>query len=121
MTRSIALIIEDDPILGKVFQIALQKAGFDTDLDPDGNLYHQKLAERLPALIVLDIHMPFASGVDILRQLRTNENWMHIPVIVTTADLQRAKSLQGKAEYVLLKPVSVSQLVSVATQFLSKS
>jgi two-component system phosphate regulon response regulator PhoB len=121
MIRPFALIIEDDPKLGAVFQIALQKAGFDTDLDPDGNLFTQKLAERLPALIILDVHMPFASGVDILRQLRTNEHWMHIPVIVTTADLQRAKSLQGKAEYVLLKPVSVSQLVSVATQFLSKS
>jgi DNA-binding response OmpR family regulator len=120
MTRPIALIIEDDPILGKVFQIALQKAGFDTDLDPDGNLYHQKLAERLPALIVLDVHMPFASGVDILLELHADERWMHIPVIVTTADLQRSKSLQGKAEYILLKPVSVSQLVSVATQFLPK-
>jgi len=64
--------------------------------------------------------MPFAPGVDILQQLRTNDHWIHIPVIVTTADLQRAKSLQGKAEYVLLKPVSVSQLVSIATHFLPK-
>ena len=118
MTRPIALIIEDDPKLGVVFQIALQKAGFDTDLDPDGNLYTQKLEERLPALIILDVHIPFASGVDVLQQLRTNERWMHIPVVVTTADLQYSKSLQGKAEYVLLKPVSVSQLVSIATRFL---
>jgi DNA-binding response OmpR family regulator len=120
MTRPVALIIEDDPKLGTVLQIALQKTGFDTDLDPDGNLYLQKLAERLPALIILDVHLPYASGVEILQQLRTDERWKHIPVIVTTADLQRSKSLQGKAEYVLLKPVSISHLVSIATQFLPK-
>ena len=120
MTRPLALIIEDDPKLGAIIQIALQKAGFDTDLDPDGNLYAQKLEERLPALIILDVHMPFASGVDILEQLHADERWKHIPIIVTTADLQRSKSLQGKAEYVLLKPVSISHLVGLAVQFLPK-
>jgi len=48
MTRPFALIIEDDPKLGAVFQIALQKAGFDTDLDPDGNLFTQNLQEDSP-------------------------------------------------------------------------
>jgi CheY-like chemotaxis protein len=62
------------------------------------------------------MHLPYASGVDVLRELRSNERWAKIPVIVSTADLMLAKSVEGQAEHVLIKPVSVGRLFEIVTQ-----
>lgn len=115
MTRPSALIIEDDPKQGIIFQVALQQAGFDADIDPDGKLFSARLANPPPALIILDIHLPFASGIDIFEQIKSNENWAKAVVIVATADLLLSKSLEGKAEYVLIKPVSVTRIMNIVS------
>ena len=110
MAKPFVLIIEDDPKLAVIYQTALQQVGFDTDLDADGNQYIAKLSTVNPALIILDLHMPFVSGVDILRQIRSDKRLTNIPVIVTTADLYLAKTIQGQAEEILIKPVSIARL-----------
>jgi DNA-binding response OmpR family regulator len=70
MTSPYALIIEDDPKLGVIYQTALQQAGYETDLDENGNHYRALLDARQPDLVILDIHLPFAFGGDILNEIR---------------------------------------------------
>jgi DNA-binding response OmpR family regulator len=118
MNKPFAIIIEDDPKLGTIFQSILQQAGYETGLDPNGDRYEQMLAVRTPTLILLDVHLPYASGVEILQQLRTDERWKHLPIIVATADIFTAKTLQAKEEHVLVKPVSFLQLTGIATRYL---
>jgi len=113
MTKPYALIIEDDPKLGEIFQVALQQAGFDADIDQTGKHFSARLASPAPALIILDIHLPYASGMDIFEQIKSNENWANAVVIVATADLFLSKSLKGRADYVLIKPVSVTRIMSI--------
>jgi CheY-like chemotaxis protein len=120
MTQPFALIIEDDPKLGIIFETTLQKAGFETRLDPDGNRYPNLLSTHQPALILLDMHMPYASGPDILKQLRSDPRWVNTPVLIVTADLRMAKSMQANGEQVLLKPVTVARLTEIASRFLPK-
>lgn len=110
MAKPVILIIEDDPKLAMIYQVTLQQIGFDTALDPDGNQYQAILSKSRPALIILDLHMPYTSGIDILRQIRCDQDLMDIPVIVATADLFLARSLKGQADEILLKPVSVDRL-----------
>ena len=113
MTQRSVLIIEDDPKLCVIFQTALQQAGFETELDSTGDHFSNKLSSAAPDLIILDIHLPYASGKDILEQVRSNELWANAVVIVTTADLFLAKSLEKQADYVLIKPVSVGRLMKI--------
>ena len=120
MTQPFALIIEDDPKLGVIFETSLQRAGFETGLDPDGNRYPNLISTRPPVLILLDMHMPYASGSDILNQLRADPRWANTPVLIVTADLRLAKSMQAKGEQVLLKPITVARLTEVVSQFLPK-
>ncbi|WKZ35261.1 MAG: response regulator [Anaerolineales bacterium] len=115
MTRPSALIIEDDPKQGVIFQVALQQAGFDADVDQDGKLFAERLANPPPALIILDIHLPFASGIDIFKQIKSSENWAKAVVIVATADLLLSKSLEGRADHVLVKPVSVRRIMNIVS------
>ena len=116
MTRPFAMIVEDDPKLGMIYETTLQQAGYDTYLDTEGNQIMDKLRSVNPALIILDMHLPYASGADLLRQIRSDGRWAGISIIIATADLFSAKSLEGQADYVLLKPVSVGRLLEIVRQ-----
>lgn len=116
MTKPFALIMEDDPKLGTIYETTLQQAGYSTFLDRDGNQILDQLTQVDPALIILDMHVPYALGADILEKIRADERWAHVPVILATADIFAARSLQGKATYVLAKPVSVGRLLEILGQ-----
>jgi len=112
MIQPYALIIEDDPKLGIIYQTALQQAGYDSDLDDNGNHYRTLLATRRPDLVLLDLHLPFAFGGDILNEIRAKYPDMIVAVI--TADFIKAKTLTGRADHILIKPVSVASLLRLA-------
>lgn len=112
MTQPYALIIEDDPKLGTIFQTALQQAGYETDLDENGNRYHAFLDAHRPSLVILDLHLPFAFGGDILNDIRAK--CPDTVIAVVTADFVKAKTLTGKADHILIKPVSVASLLRLA-------
>ena len=116
MTQRSALIIEDDPKLCVIFKTALQQAGFETELDSTGDHFSSKLSTTAPDLVILDIHLPYASGKDILEEIRSSELWSNTVVIVTTADILLSKSLEKQADYVLIKPVSVGRLMKIVAR-----
>lgn len=118
MTKPFALIIEDDPKLTFVFQTALQTAGFETAIDSNGNRYTDYLNRDGLTLILLDMHMPYTSGPSILADLRANPQTANIPILIMTADLYLANSMQAIGEQVLLKPITVGRLIEVAGQYL---
>ncbi len=108
------LIIEDDPILGKVAVEAAKQTGLLALLDSDGNKYRQFFREHgAPQAILLDLHLPFASGSELLKEFRADEQLTGVPILVMTADILRARVLQEQGERVLLKPVSVLRLQEI--------
>ena len=112
MPQPYAVIIEDDPKLSAIYQATLEHAGFDTALDLNGDKYRALLAAAEPALVILDIHLPFASGADILEEIRSQ--YPDTVIAIATADLSKAKTLAGKADHILIKPVSVASLLKIA-------
>ena len=112
MTEPYSLVIEDDPKQGAIFQTALQQAGYDTDLDENGNRYRALLDARQPDFVILDLHLPFAFGGDILDEIRAK--YPETIVVIVTADFIKAKTLTGKADHILIKPVSVASLLRLA-------
>ena len=117
MSNPLALIIEDDPDLNNIFGQALQVAGFDTEIIADGQTATKRLGETIPAVVVLDLHLPHVSGRDILEQIRGDSRLDHTKVILATADPLMAESLQDEADLVLLKPISFGQLRDLAKRF----
>lgn len=107
-----AVIVEDDPKLAVIFQTALQHAGFDVALDMNGDKYRSLLNAAEPVLVLLDLHLPFAVGSDILEEVRAK--YPHTVIAIVTADILKAKTLTGKADHILIKPVSVASLMKLA-------
>lgn len=115
MTNRLALIIEDEPKLAEIFSLALKK-DFNIEVVNDGQSALDKLAEIVPTIILLDLHLPHVSGEEILRKIKADERLYQSRVIVTTADALMAEGLRDEADIILLKPISVSQLSDLANR-----
>ena len=116
MTNPLALIIEDDHKLATIFAQALRIAKFEPEIIQDGNTALARLAVTIPVVVVLDLHLPYVSGLEILRQIRADERLNQTHVILATADALMADSLRQEADLVLLKPISFSQLRDLAAR-----
>jgi CheY-like chemotaxis protein len=114
MSKPLALIIEDDKDLARIFSEALLQAAFETEIIRDGQAALERLAEVTPMVVVLDLHLPRVSGEEILRQIRSDERLAETRVMIATADSQMAQNLRDDADVVLLKPVSFEQLYFLA-------
>ena len=113
MSKPLALIVEDDKKLADIFSITLQ-TDFEIEVIADGRTAVSRLAEVVPALVVLDVHLPHVSGLDILQQIRADERLAKTRVIMATADGLRGVDVKGMADLVLLKPISPMQLHNLA-------
>jgi CheY-like chemotaxis protein len=114
MTKPLALIIEDDRKQVVIFSRALEMAGYQTQLFRSGEEALQTLASLTPAIIILDLHLPQVSGLQILDYIRSQERLAGSKVILATADPRRAERLQDQVDLILIKPISMIQLRDLA-------
>ena len=119
MTQLSALIIEDDLRLGAIYDTVLRQAGYETEIIQRGDEALQRLQRVSPSLILLDIHLPYVSGIDLLKVIRVTESLAKTPVIVLTADIYVAQTLEDQADYVLIKSFGVSRLRELVTKLAS--
>jgi CheY-like chemotaxis protein len=116
----IALVVEDNEDLNAIFSSALEKAGYIIQSAFDGAAALLLLSEIVPAMVVLDLHMPKVGGDVVLKNIRNDRRLEDTTVIVVTADHTFAEALQLQKELLLLKPVSFSQLSELASRFVPK-
>ncbi|MCB9078903.1 MAG: response regulator [Anaerolineaceae bacterium] len=114
--KPLALIIEDDAEQVSIFSEALRLAEYETEIAQDGALALARLAEIVPALILLDLHLPQVSGREILRQIRASDRLANTQVIITTAAPSTADMIRHEADLVLIKPISFIQLRDLAAR-----
>ncbi len=112
----LALIIEDDPKLSTIYDTVVKQAGYSTEIIRRGDEALKRLSLVSPSLILLDIHLPYVSGDELLKVIRTTEVLAKTPVIVLTADIYLAESLEDQADYVIVKSFGVSRLRELVAQ-----
>jgi len=120
MSKPLALVIEDDPDLSEIFSVTLRGGGFETEVVRDGKAALERLTGRIPAVILLDLHLPHVTGATILQNIRANKNFAKTAVIVASADARLAEEMNVQADLVLLKPVSIDQLRELAQRMLQR-
>lgn len=109
------LVVDDEPHIGRIIQLKLERAPYDVSLVPDGREALERLSgDESVDLLLLDIMMPYVSGLDVLDAMRAMPHRADTPVIVLTAkgqdaDRERALSL-GAADF-LTKPFSPNKLL----------
>ena len=112
----LALIIEDDEDIAEIFNQSLTNAGFETEVIFDGDTAQKRLEEVVPHVVVLDMHLPGVSGQTLLSQVRSDQRLLETIVLVATADAMMAEVHREQADFVLVKPISFSQLRDLASR-----
>ncbi len=114
--KPLALIIEDDQKIATIFAHALQSVNYETEIVGDGEIALTWLAQIIPAIVILDLHLPYVSGKDILGKIRADKRLVDTQVMIVTADSILAEGLVDDADLVLLKPISFNQLRELAVR-----
>jgi CheY-like chemotaxis protein len=78
------LLIEDDPMIYRLYQKLFSLEGFEIELAENGQLGLKKLETFHPDILLMDIMMPTMNGLEMLTQLKTDPNTKDIPVVVLT-------------------------------------
>jgi CheY-like chemotaxis protein len=120
MEKPLALIVEDNLPLNRIFSLALH-ANFTIASIMDGTEALEYLSSHIPDIIVLDLNLPGASGEEILKYVRASSRFTQVRVILATADSAKADELSQEADLVLLKPISPIQLQVLASRISSKN
>jgi two-component system, OmpR family, response regulator QseB len=109
------LVVEDDPMIGKTLQQALQQDGYAVDWVTDGRAAQEALATGADAyaMVLLDLGLPRKSGIELLRELRREGNRVRV-LVVTARDAvaDRVAGLDAGADDYLTKPFSLDELTA---------
>src|SRR3989344_2289963 len=79
------LIVEDDPLIARMYQRVFKFENFDVDMARDGQEGLAKRKKNIPTLVLLDIMMPKLSGIDVLKEMKDDEKLKKVPVVVLTS------------------------------------
>jgi DNA-binding NtrC family response regulator len=116
-TAKTVLIVDDEPHVRLVFQIALESAGYTVVAAADGKEALARVREAPLDLILLDLKMPVLDGMETLRRLHEQGN--RLPVVIITAHGSVADAVaamkQGAIDFVP-KPVSPTTLREVVAR-----
>lgn len=82
--RKRILIVDDEQDIRTYLSTLLEDQGFLTVQAKDGEEAMQELLRELPDAITLDISMPEKSGVKFFREIKTDDRWKNIPIIIVT-------------------------------------
>jgi len=109
------LVVDDEPHIRRILTALLGMEGFEVKLARDGTEGLRVWENGTFDLVILDLIMPGASGLEVLAKIRSNRERGTIPVIILTAkgqDTDRQAALAGGADDFLTKPFSPKKLVA---------
>ena len=113
--KATVLVIDDEPDLLELVEFNLKKDGYETIVARNGQAGLDIAQKHLPDLIVLDIMMPGLDGLEVCRQLRSDQRTRQIPMIMLTAksgEADRIVGLELGADDYVTKPFSPRELVA---------
>jgi DNA-binding response OmpR family regulator len=91
----LVLVADDEEDIRALVAFRLQRAGYDVITAANGEEALLLATTRLPDLVVLDMMMPKATGLEVTRSLRGQDTTKDIPVILLTARAQEADVASG--------------------------
>lgn len=124
-TQQKILLIEDDPMITRMYQRKLEGEGFKITLAFNGEEGLAAIKNDRPDIILLDIMMPKMNGIDTLKAIKADPSIKDIPVVMLTnlgdrpEDVQKCKEF-GANDYWVKANVSLKDVVEGIKKILTK-
>lgn len=107
--------VEDDASIRDIEVYTLTSTGFEARGFDDGVSFWSALQTEKPDLVVLDVMLPGVDGIELLQRMKASAELRTIPVVMATAkgaEYDKIRGLDLGADYYLVKPFGVMELVS---------
>ncbi len=120
----LVLVVEDEKEIRDLVRYNLERAGFRVAVAGDGEEGLARVFAARPEALVLDLMLPGRSGLDVLRELRSEPATRDLPVLVLTAraaEMDKLLGFEHGADDYLTKPFSPRELVARIRALLRRS
>jgi two-component system phosphate regulon response regulator PhoB/two-component system alkaline phosphatase synthesis response regulator PhoP len=109
------VIVDDEPDILELVILNLKKAGFKAVGFENAEDFYNHLKDNIPELIILDLMLPDADGYEICKNLKKNDEYSNIPIIMLTAradEMDKVLGLELGADDYVTKPFSPRELIA---------
>ncbi len=113
---ALVLVVDDSLTVRRVTQRLLAREGYRVTLAKDGLDALEQLAQEMPDVVLSDIEMPRMDGFDLVRNLRSDAQYAHLPVIMITsriAQKHRDHAAELGVNHYLGKPYAEEELLGI--------
>lgn len=119
------LMVEDEEDTASLLRFLLERANYRVVHAKDGR-NAQELVDTmpLPDIVLLDVMLPFLSGLQVLAYIRSKVEWEKVPIVMLTADGSEhdiKRALENGANDYMLKPFNPRELTTRLKRFLGPS
>lgn len=121
---SMIYCVEDDEGIRELIIYAVKSAGFQAEGFESAAAFSERLKTAVPSMVLLDIMLPDKDGIEVLKDIRSNESTEKLPVIMITAkgtESDKVKGLDSGADDYVTKPFGVVELISRIKAVLRRS
>jgi len=108
------LVVDDEEVNRALLRDPLQARGYEVEEAENGLVALEKISQRPPDVILLDVMMPKMDGIEVCRQVKKNEATAPIPILMVTALSERKERLAGiqaGANDFLTKPIDLQDVL----------
>lgn len=115
MNKPLVYVVDDNKITVKLMRRYLEVNGYEVGEAYDGVECLEKVKERIPDVVVLDVMMPRLDGYETVKRLKSDSRTKDIPVVIVTAlnDVSnQLKAVDSGADDFLSKPIEEKLLVA---------
>ncbi|HUE97404.1 MAG TPA: response regulator [Longimicrobiaceae bacterium] len=115
------LLVEDNETIRNAFGILLEEHGYRVDAAASGGEALEKAASDLPDLILMDLGLPDANGLDVTRRLKADPRTRDALVVALTGralETDQAACLEAGCAGYLAKPINTAELLRRIPEFL---
>lgn len=121
------LVVDDEPDFAAIVQGNLEKEGFTVDVAYNGVEGLQKVQSNPPDAIVLDVMMPEKDGYVVCRELKEDDKYCNIPIVLLTAVASHVTStrythrdgMATEADDYIAKPASAEEITKSIKRLLA--
>ncbi len=112
---------DDSASIRQMVSFTLSQAGYEVITAEDGKDALNKLNESTANMLITDLNMPNMDGIELIKQVRSNQAYKFMPIIMLTTESQDSKKQEAKkagASGWIVKPFKPDQLVGVVKKVL---
>ena len=128
MEKKLILITDDDPDVREFLKLILETVPYELTFAAHGEEALEKIREKIPDLLVLDLLMPKKDGFEVIKELKENPQFSNVPILILTSVKKQASERRYELETGLAldiddyveKPVNPKDLIHRVEKILTR-